>query len=190
MTITFNLLMIGVSVFSWFYKTPKQARLFESMLLTVNEQGVTRTQLNTPTKHLNSNEIVRIEHFPTGEFVIKGANKLDTVWMPAQVEAPQQLAQELQQLGPVLTPPAPAWYKSYASLLGLLMLPLLYFFITSSNKIVAVVLGTVSIGSVGYSYWLMQRSKDIDQRLKRYSHLSVLVLVWLVALLVSKLLPG
>ena len=187
-TVAFNLFLVGTAVFSWFYSVKKQAVLFESMLLTIDEQGVTRTQLNTPTKHLSAGQIASIEHFPTGLFVIRGANKTDTVWMPAQVEAPDQLARELSQFGPVLTPPAPAWYKSYASLLGLLMLPLLYFFITSANIIVSVILGAVAIGSLLYSYWFVQRSKDIDQRIKRYNHLSLLVLAWLIAILWSKVI--
>jgi hypothetical protein len=189
-TLFTNILLIGALIFSWFRSMKTQSASFESMLLTVDAQGVTRTQDNTPTKVLSAAEIVSIEHFPTGVFVIKGAKKADMIWMPAQVEAPEQLALELGQLGPVLTPPAPAWYKSYASLLGLLMLPLLYFFITSPNKVVTVILGAVAIGFLSYSYWVIQRSKDFDKRTKRFSHVTLLVLAWLIAILVSKLMPA
>lgn len=183
----FILFFIVICVFSYFFAMRRQKTLFESILLTVSEKEITRTQLNTPTKTLRADEIVRIERFPNGIFVIKGATAADTLWMPSQTASPEDLARELGRFGPLVNQPAPAWYKAYASLIGLLVLPLMYFFYTSSSKVITGVTGSILLVSLGYSYWTIQRSKDIDYRTKRNSHLMWLLMASLLYVLVYKL---
>ncbi|WP_143080294.1 hypothetical protein [Hymenobacter arizonensis] len=180
-------LFAGIAAFTWFITMKRQALLFESTELIVNDAGITRTQLDTPTKTLAASDIVRIEHFGSGVFAINGKRAADMIWMPAQVEFPEKLAEELRSFSPVLSLPAPAWYRRYASLLGLAVLPLMYFFFTSESKAVTVLVGTILIGGLGYSQWIIQHSKDIDKRIKLYSRFGWLILFWLAVTFVAKL---
>lgn len=180
-------MLVGIAVFSWRRNLKRQALLFESMCLTVSDTGLERTQHDTPSKTLSVAEITSIGHFATGGFLIKGRRPADHIWMPAQVEHPDELAQALRLFGPVLALPSPAWYKTYASLLGLLVLPLMYFFYTSPNKIVTTGTGLVLIGGLGYAQWVIRRSQDIDRLTKRYSLAGWLVMLSLLAALVLKI---
>jgi hypothetical protein len=107
--------------------------------------------------------------------------------MPAQVEHPDELAQALRRFGPVLALPAPTWYKTYASLLGLPTLPLMYFLYTSPSKTATAGTGLVLIGRLGYAQWVIRRNQDIDRLTKRYSLAGWLVILSLLATLVFKL---
>ena len=180
-------MLVGIAAFSWRRNLKRQALLFESMCLTVDEAGLVRTQHDTPTKTLSADEIISIGHLTNGDFLIKGPRPADNIWMPAQVEHSDELAQALRRFGPVLALPAPAWYKTYASLLGLLTLPLMYFFYTSPSKIVTAGTGLVLIGGLGYAQWVIRRSQDIDRLTKRYSLAGWVVILALLAALVFKL---
>ncbi|GAB3576313.1 hypothetical protein [Hymenobacter daeguensis] len=181
-------MLSGALVFSLFRNMKRQRVLFESMCLTIDDGQIIRTQHDTPTKRLSAAEIVRIERLATGVFVIKAARAADMIWMPAQVEQPDQLAHELSLFSPVVPMPAPAWYKTYASLIGLLVLPIMYLFYTTSSKAITALTGIVLIGSLAYSQWIIRRSKDLDNSVRRASWAIWPVLLSFLVALVAKLL--
>lgn len=183
----FGVLMLILAIIALFRSLKRQAVLFESMVLTVDDSGITRTQQDTPTKTLAADEITRIERVATGAFVIKGKNPTDTIWMPAQVASPEQLTSELARFGSVVPTPAPAWYTAYLSMIGLLVLPLMYFFFSSANKLVTILCGTALLATLGASQWIIFRSKDIDNGTKRVAWILWLVMLWIVATFVIKL---
>jgi hypothetical protein len=180
--------LIAASVgFGLYRGVNRQKSLFDSFKLTLTENLITREQLNTPIVSIYFNEIKEIVKNRNGSFTIKGSNTTDIINVPLQIENYSELEAKLSQIKPVITQSTQPFLQKYSIVLSLLTIGLMLCVYTMTNKILVGVCGTLLIVLMTWSFYEVQRSKNIDTKTKRNMWWVLLVLVSVIAVMIMKL---
>jgi len=165
----------------------KQKALFESYTLTFTNNLITREQLNTQTISIYFNDIKEIVKNRKGSFTIKGKEVTDMIVVPSQIENYAQLQETLIQLKPITTKSNDHFLQKYRGILAILTLGLMLCVYTVTNKVIVVLSGTLLIGLMLWSFFEVQRSKNIDNKTKRSMWWVLLVLASVIVIMIMKL---
>ena len=165
----------------------RQKGLFDSYTLTFTNNLITREQLNTQTISIYFNDIKEIVKNRNGSFTIKGKDVTDMIVVPSQIENYGKLQEILVQLKPFATKSNDHFLQKYSSILGILTLGLMLCVYTVTNRIVVVLSGTLLIGLMLWSFFEVQRSKNIDNKTKRSMWWVLIVLASIIAIMIMKL---
>ena len=98
-------LILGALGFGLHLGIKRQRAVFENYVLRVEDSGVTREQGNTPTLHLAKEEIREIVKTSAGAFIVKGKSALNMIIVPAQIENPDVVEEQLLRLAHINTKP-------------------------------------------------------------------------------------
>jgi hypothetical protein len=184
----FILLLISLSI-GLYIGIKRQKELFESYILSIDEVSITREQKNTPMIKLLKEEIKEIIKVKNGNFEIKGTKAGDLITVYAQIENYENLERKLNQIKSItiksshffnekLRTPAIAIFAS-------LLMAIVYM---ASNKIIVGISGIVLTGSLIWSFFKTQRSKNIDIKTKQGSYLLIFVLFSIIAATIFKIM--
>ena len=166
----------------------RQKALFLSYRLTIDEQGITREQANTPIIWLASEEIREINKDANGSYAVKGRSINQTILIPAQIENPAALEKELARFLPVVALPRLPATTQALRLLPIVTLVLMVLVYVSVNKIVVATSGTLLLSFLSYSLVVTQRSNHIDGKTKKGTWLSLIVIASVLAVMYAKLI--
>ena len=181
-------LLIAVFVFSIYRAVKKQKKLLDNYALTINENTVTRYQLNTPTISLYHNEIKEILKTKNGSFIIKGKDAEDIILVPAQIDNYTDLETLLSQIKPVIFQKSKPVYEKYPFLNIILLIGLMAGVYVSMNKIIVLACGTLLTIIMVWSFYKVQKSKNVENRTKQISWWSLIVLVSIICVTILKLI--
>lgn len=158
-----------------------QKKIFGSYVLTLNNNEITREQHNTPTITISIPAISEIIKNQNGGFTIKGNSNVISV--PAQINDYQKLEKLLSQITQIST----KTNQTFQILLSIFTVGLSAAFYLSKHKIIVRVSGTVLLLIMGYSFFEIQKSKNIDSKSKKIMWLLIFGIAFIVNVMYKKL---
>jgi hypothetical protein len=159
--------MLLMMVFILYRITHKQKQLLESYTLTIENNVITREQLNARPVSLYFREVVRVSKLKNNIIVIRGEKPGETIIVPAQIENYGQLEQILQQVKPIDAEIATTFINKYQRLLSVLMVVCMITVYGAGNRILVAIGGIIGIPLLAWSFFEVWKNKDVDARVKR-----------------------
>jgi hypothetical protein len=173
--------------FSLYRSVNRQISLLKSFTLTLTNNIVGREQLNTHIITVYHNDIREIVKNKNGSFTIKGKESTDIIYVPAQIENPTELEEELSKIKPVGTKNTGQPLQKYQLLFPLFTLGLMLSVYMVTNKIVVAISGSLFVATMLWSLIYVQRSKNVDRKTKRNIWWVLVVLASVLWVMVMKL---
>lgn len=173
-----------------FIAMKRQKQSFETYRLTLDANGITRETFNTPTISLPLSDIREIVKHRNSSFSIRGKSRLEQIGIPAQIGDYEKLEQLLQEIMPItVKSQLPHFHTPIGqALLGIITLGLMAAVYLSENSIVVEVSGTIILGILAFSLFTIQNDKNTDQRTKNLSWFVLLVMVFILSIMYTKLM--
>lgn len=181
----FDLIPVGIIavilVFS-IYRTKKRLEnIYRDYILTFENNSITRTAPTMPKLTIPFQEITRVKKTAMGGFAVVGSSRLNTLFIPAQVENIERI-EELLRAIPTVT------ITEKTTLLEKLGLPIVFSalllfgaFIISDHPVIILSTGIIMCVLLTYSFIMVQKSKMYDQHSKNRSWISLLILFSILA---------
>ncbi len=181
-------LILGVAIgFGLYRGLSRQKKLYESYTLTIDNNLITRYQVNTPTISIYLNDIKEIIKHNRGGFTIKGKNPTEIIIIPAQIENYSELEMTLNQIKQLTSKKHASNLEKYQLVLASLTVGLMICVFTLSNKIIVGLSGALFVALMIWSLIEIQKSKNIDNKTKRSTWWILLVLVSVIAVVIMKI---
>ena len=165
----------------------RQKQIFDSYRLTIDINGITREQHNTPTINISNAEVREIIKNSNGSFTIKGKSSLNVIVVPSQIDNYEKLVKSLTEIRHISTKSKEPFLQKNRELLSLLTIGSLAGVYISNDKIIVGVSGSVLLGILGYSFFEVQRSKNVDNKTKNGMWLLILVIASIIGIMYYKL---
>ncbi len=178
---------LAALVFSIYKGINRQKLLFDSYKLSISDDGITREQSNTPTINIPYSDINSITKDDKGNFSIKGQTATDTIGVSYLIENHEQLEQKLSQIRPIETTSKPSFDQKYRMPFVFLTLACMATVYISANKILVGISGAVVSINLIWSFFQIQKNKNIDSKTKRGSYWTILVLFSIIMTMLFKL---
>lgn len=176
--IPFFALILGAALFAG---VKRQQKIMETFVLSIDTDGaITREQYNTPTITIPKDEISAITHYKSGVIIVKGKDRIHMIGIPAQIEHPSEVLSALGALHPITTQtqlPLRIWLYL---LVCLLTLGLMGALLTSVNKVIVVVSGTLLTTIMAWSFIEIRQSKQFDEKTKKGSYWTIAIILFIL----------
>jgi hypothetical protein len=160
-------LVLGVLAFGLYRGVNRQQEIFDSYILTLDNNGITREQHNTPTITISNADLSEIIKNSNGSFTIKGNSTVNVIGVPSQIDDYEKLEKLLSGIRQISTKTNEPFLQKFRGLLSILTIGLMAAVNISKDKIIVGVSGTVLLAVLGYSFFEIQRSKNIDRKTKK-----------------------
>ena len=180
-------LMLAAVGFGLYRGTNRQKSLFESYVLTITNNLITREQFNMPTVSIYFNEVKEIVKNKNGSFTIRGKDPADMIAIPSQVDNYTQLETTLQNIKPIEAKGKVSVLERYQGLTGLFVLALMFCVYTVNNKIIVALTGTTLVVLMIWSFIKIRANKNIDSKTKRSLWWVLVVLASVILVMIFKL---
>ena len=185
------LIMIPISLLAIGYGVKqgidRQRQIFESYVLSINETNIERKAFNTPDimiAKININAIIKNND---GSFLIKSDSSKDIIGIHAQIERKDELEKMLEDIHPVTNEAPKSLIEKYQMVLTILPMVLMVVTFLSTNKWMVGIAGTLVLITMGYSFFEIQRNKNIDEKTKKGSWWLLLVVFAVLGTMYSKI---
>jgi hypothetical protein len=180
-------LVLGALGFGLYRGVNRQKEIFDSYRLTLDNNGITREQHNTPTITISNTEVSEIIKNSNGSFTIKGNSSVNVICVPSQIDDYEKLEKSLAEIRHILTKSSELFLQKIRGLLSVLTIGLMAAVYISKDKIIVGVSGTVLLVVLGYSFFEVQRSKNVDSKTKKGMWWLILVTASIVGVMYYKL---
>ncbi|MFT4668349.1 MAG: hypothetical protein ACJASM_002509 [Salibacteraceae bacterium] len=188
------LIMIPVSLLAIGYGfkqgVDRQRQIFESYVLSIHETTIERKAFNTPDimmAHANINAILKNKD---GSFLIKSATSKDIIGIIAQIERKDELEKLLNEIHPVTSDAPISLIEKYRTLLTILPVGLMVVTFLSTHKWIVGIAGILLLVALGYSFFEIQRNKNVDEKTRKASWWLILVVIPILASMYTKIIMG
>lgn len=178
---------LGALGFGLYRGVNRQKKIFDSYRLTLDNNGITREQHNTPTITISNTDVSEIIKHSNGSFTIKGNSSVNVIVVPSQIDNYEKLEKSLTEIRQILTKSSEPFLQKFRGILSILTIGLMAAVYISKDKIIVGVSGTVLLLVLGYSFFESQRSKNIDRKTKMAMWWLILVTVSIVGVMYYKL---
>lgn len=170
------------------YKGIKRQRsLFESYKLTINDENIIREQLNTSSINLPINQISKISKLKDGTITIIGRNKSEMIIVPVQIEKYDEIESKLNAIIPLKVIEKEKLLEKYSSVTGLITIGLMVCVYTLTNKIIVGVSGSLLLGILLWSFIVLRKNKNLDEKTKKGVWWIIIVLISIIGVMFLKL---
>ena len=180
-------IVLGALAFGLYRGVNRQKEIFDSYILTLDGNGVTREQHNTPTIIISKEELSEIIKNSNGSFTIKGNSYVNVIGVPSQIDDYEKLEKLLAEIGPISTKSNEPFLQKFRGLLSILTIGLMAAVYISKDKLIVGTSGTILLVVLGYSFFEVQRSKNIDSKTKKGMWWVILVTASIIVVMYYKL---
>ncbi len=180
-------IVLGALAFGLYRGVNRQKEIFDSYVLTLDHNGITREQHNTPTITIANTDLSEIIKNSNGSFTIKGNSSVNVIGVPSQIDDYEKLEKLLAEIRQISTKSSEPFLQKFRGLLSILTIGLMAAVYISKDKIVVGVSGTLLLAVLGYSFFEVQRSKNIDSKTKKGMWWLILVTASIVGVMYYKL---
>lgn len=160
-------LVIGALVFGLYRGVNRQKEIFDSYILSLDNHGITREQHNTPTITISNADLTEIIKNSNGSFTIKGKSTVNVIGVPSQIDDYEKLEKLLSEIKQISTKTNEPLLQKFRGLLSILTVGLMAAVYISEDIIIVGISGAVLLAVLGYSFFEIQRSKNIDSKTKK-----------------------
>jgi hypothetical protein len=166
----------------------RRRALYESYRLSIDENGITREQANTPTIRIMKSDITAITRNANKSFTLKGNSIRDVIGVGAQIENYDELEQVLRQIRPFGDGLQKPLLEKYGKLAGVGTVVLFLPVFLSNDRAVVTPCAVLLLGLLGWSFVETLRNRNVDARTKRsmymvffpvFGVLAKLAFIWL-----------
>lgn len=165
----------------------RQKEIFDSYILTIDDNGITREQHNTPTITISKADISEIIKNSNRSITIKGDSKVNVISIPSQIDNYERLEKLLLEIKQISLKASEPFFQKFRGLLSVLTIGLMAAVYISKDKIIVGVCGTILLVVFGYSFFEVQRSKNIDSKTKKSIWWLLLVIASIICVMYFKL---
>ncbi|RZJ72045.1 hypothetical protein [Flavobacterium sp.] len=177
-------LFLGFSI----YRTvKKQAEIFQSYELTIDEFAISRAQMNLPTAEIPTVKIDSIKRVSTGSLIVSGNGF--QILVPKQLQDFAEIESKLASFNPI-TEFSNSRFKKLIPILPFAFIALMLVTTIIENAIISLILGTLLLAGLGYSAISVLRNKNVDARAKRAMWFVPIVMLAIVMNIVLKFFDG
>lgn len=155
-----------------------------NLMLTSNL--ISREGDNFPTIAIYLKDIRSIQVTKRGVIVIKSPDRHATIAIPREIERYDEIRETLNQIMPVTEGANGGFRQGYRLLLLLVFLASMAGFIMSDTRWIFTVSGIICVGALGWSWFEIRRSRNVDERIKRRSWTYFLFVALIIYLLLVK----
>jgi hypothetical protein len=180
-------IVLGVLAFGLYRGVKRQKEIFDSYILTVDNNGITREQHNTPTISISNADVSAIIKNSNGSFTIKGSSLVNVIGVPSQIDDYEKLENSLAQIRQISTKSSQPFLEKFRGLIAILTIGLMAAVYISKDKIIVGVSGAVLLVVLGYSFFVVQKSKNVDSKTKKGMWWIILVIASIVGVMYYKL---
>lgn len=160
-------IVLGAMTFGLYRGINRQKKIFDSYRLTINDNSITREQHNTPTITISNSEISKIIKNSNGSFTIKGNSMINVIGVPSQIEDYELLEKSLSEIREITIKDGKKYLQMLLSLGSMLVIGLMLAVYISKDKMVVGASGSILLIILGYSFFQLYRSKNVDNKTKR-----------------------
>lgn len=178
---------VGIVCFGFYRGAQRRKQLLRSYKVSITPNAIMRQQYNTPDIALYHSEINEIAKTRRGAFFIKGKDSSAIICVPSQIERRDELEATLHAIFPITEKGNLPLLQKAKALLAVLMAALMICVYVSTNKILVAVSGVLVTGLLIWSFFEVQRNRNIDKRTRRSTWWVVLVLLSIIANVIMKL---
>jgi hypothetical protein len=182
------LIVLGALVFGLYRGVNRQKEIFDSYRLTLDNDSIKREQHNTPTISISNSDVSEIIKNSNGSFTIKGNSSVNLIGVPSQIDDYEKLEKSLAAIRQISTKSSVPFLQKLRGLLPILTIGLMAVVYISKVKIIVGASGTVLLVVLGYSFFEVQRSKNVDIKTKKGMWWLILVTASIVVVMYYKLL--
>jgi len=180
-------LMVAFMGYRMYTGTKRLKHSFDSYQLTIRDSLITREQVNLNPLSISAIELKEIIKKKDGGFTIKGLTSTDIIYVPAQMDKVEELEFLLSSLHPVTVNKKESILQKYSFVLVFITIGLMLGVYTAANKIIVAISGTLFIGLFSWCIYEIQRSKNVDARIKRTSWVMIIVVLSVILAMITKL---
>jgi hypothetical protein len=180
-------IMLGALAFGLYRGVIIQKKIFNSYTLTFDNESVTREQYNTPTISIPYREVTGIIKNSNNSFTIKGNSAVNVIGIPSQINDYTKLEVLLAEIRLVSVKTTEPFIQKFSPLLSILTLGLMATVYLAKNKVAVGVSGAALLALLGYSFFEVRRSRNIDGKTKKGMWWLLLVIASILAVTYIKL---
>lgn len=180
-------IMLATLAFGVYRGITIQKKIFDSYTLTFNNNAVTREQNNTPTITIPYRDITEIARNSNNSFTIKGDSAVNIIGISPYIDDYDHLEILLSTIKPISVKVTEPFLQKFSGLISLLTLGLMASVYLVKNKIVVGTSGAVLLALLGYSFFEIRRSKNLDSKIKKGMWWLLLVIASIMGVMYVKL---
>ena len=182
------IICLAVLGYGWYVSIKRNKEIFDSYILTIDDNSISREEINTPSIKLAFRDIKEIARNKNNSFTIRGRAARDVIFVPAQMAHYEKVEVLLSRIMPITKPATHPLKKAYLRMLPVLVIGLMLAVYLSDNKVVVVASGSLLTVQILWLFYEARRSKNIDSQTKRTVWLIIFVLASVVATIILKLI--
>ncbi len=188
-TLPFVIVFLVVAFSFTIYRGLNRLRaMYESYLLTVDANTITREQFGLPPMTIHFFEIREISKSPQGYIIVRGREPSSVIYIPPELENFDTLETLLRQTEPFLPPQQLTFLQRNPLILPIATMVLMSVVFISFNKWLVGICGTLLLLVMAYSFYGIQNHKYINRRIKRISWWYLLLALVVIFNMVTKIL--
>lgn len=166
----------------------RQKKIFESFRLIVDDDALVREQLYTATITIKKQDIRKIIRLSTGQFLVDGGSKLNSIVIPSQIENGDELRRILSEIKPIAEKTANPWTSYLILISALAGMVLMFIGLIAENVVISTFCGIALCAVMLYGFIVIQRSNNIDKRVKRISYFFFFPFISILSVTIMKLI--
>jgi len=170
MTLLFT---FGMIVYVLNNSAKKQASAFNSYIITIDNETISREKTGLSPIFLAFNEISEITKKSDGSFLVQGVNPQDQIIIPKQIDNYESLEKYLSEIRPIKIIKGRTKHENIMLLrggIGFLLFASIYF---SKDKITYIISGIILMIFISYSSYQMSNNKNAEEKIKKWSFLII-----------------
>ena len=180
-------IVLGALAFGLYRGVNRQKEIFDSYRLTLDNNAITREQHKTPTITISNTDVIEIVKNSNGSFTIKGNSPVNVIGVPSQKDDYEKLEKSLAEIRKISLKSSEPFLQKFSVLLSILTIGLMSAVYISKDKIIVGVSETILLLVLGYSFFEIQRSKNIDSKTQKGMWWLILVTVSFIGVMYYKL---
>lgn len=183
----FLLFVLALFTFEIYKSVKRQKEIFESYMLIINNNEISREQHNTPTITISKADINEIIKNSNGSFTIKGNSVVNMIGIPSQIEDYEKLENLLSEIKIISVKTSEPILQKLSGILSIVTIGLMATVYICKNKILVGFSGIILLAILAYSFYEIKRSKNIDSRIKNGMWWIIVVIASIIGVLYFKL---
>jgi uncharacterized membrane protein YhaH (DUF805 family) len=178
-------LMLIFLVYSLAKGIKMQKGLYESYVLTIDEDRLSRRQTNSPELTILFSKISTISEDKTGNLIVTDVDQ-NKIVISSYVQGYERIEVLLQSIKPISPAISKNFLQKYPLLSPVITIGLMAAVYLSNNKIVVGLCGTVLIGGMIWAFYKIRTSVQVDSRIKRSAFWMLVVIASIAAIIYYK----